>query len=121
MLIYAKDLISSAALFFWGELTNSFIALHVFVFIEVVTLFMRVVSEKNWRQYINNKKVVQLVSIYILIGLGNIIDTYLCVGEGGVRDTLIQFYIAYEGILIISNLPIPIPKVISNYISSLKE
>lgn len=114
-----KELVSQIALLYWGEQTNALMALHVCVIVEIVTLLMRVFSEKRWRRYINSKKVFQLMAIYILIGIANVIETYLIVGNSTIRDTTIGFYIAHEVGQILNNLLSCMPKVITDFFSAL--
>lgn len=69
------------------------------------------VKNKNLNQ-LTLKFLVQKISIYIVVGIGNIMDTYLIMGDTSWRTFIIIFYITYEALVIIDNsieLGLPIP------------
>ena len=58
------------------------------------------------------KVLFQKIAGYFVIGIGNIMDTYLIMGDTSWRTFIIIFYITYEALVIIDNfieigLPIP--------------
>ena len=73
---------------------------------------MRAVAEKKLCSSVGSSGIFRKISMFLLIGVAHILDTYL-IGAGDVlRNTVIFFYIANEGISILENaaaLDLPIP------------
>lgn len=128
-----KNLINSlqlviAALGGWlGWLFGSFdgfiYALIAFVVIDYLTGVMCAVVKKQLSSEVGYKGIFKKVLIFMLVGVGNIIDKQL-IGSGNVlRTAVIFFYLSNEGISVIENagvLGLPIPQKLKDVMAQLK-
>ena len=80
--------------------------------------------EKKLSSEIGFKGIFRKVLIFMLVGVGNIVDKQL-IGDGSVlRTAIIFFYISNEGISIIENagnLGLPVPHKLKDILAQLKD
>lgn len=97
---------------FLGGLDGFMYALLAFVVIDYLTGIMVAVLEKKLSSEIGFRGIFKKILIFILVGIGNIIDVYIIGNGSAIRTAVIFFYISNEGISIFENigkigLPIP--------------
>ncbi|EPR07978.1 phage holin family protein [Ruminiclostridium papyrosolvens] len=97
---------------FLGGLDGFMYALLAFVVIDYLTGIMVAILEKKLSSEIGFRGIFKKILIFILVGVGNIIDVYIIGNGSAVRTAVIFFYISNEGISIFENigkigLPIP--------------
>jgi toxin secretion/phage lysis holin len=97
---------------FMGGFDGFMYALLAFVIIDYLTGVMVAVLEKKLSSEIGFRGIFKKILIFILVGIGNIIDVYIIGNGSAVRTAVIFFYISNEGISIFENigkigLPIP--------------
>ncbi len=99
-------------------------ALIAFVVIDYITGVMCAVVNKQLSSEIGFRGIFKKVLIFMLVGVGNIVDKQL-IGSGNVlRTAVIFFYLSNEGISIIENagvLGLPIPQKLKDVLAQLKD
>ena len=98
-------------------------ALVAFVVIDYLTGLMAAAVEKKLSSEIGFKGIFRKVLIFMLVGIGHILDAKV-IGDGSVlRTAVIFFYISNEGISIIENagrIGLPIPQKLKAVLEQLK-
>ena len=87
-------------------------ALIAFVVIDYVTGIMCAVVEKKLSSEVGFKGIFKKVLIFIMVGIGNIIDMQVLGQAGVLRTAVIFFYLSNEGVSLLENaghLGLPIP------------
>ena len=97
---------------FLGGCDGLLYALIAFVAIDYITGVMCAVADKNLSSEVGFKGICRKVLIFMLVGVGHIIDTQV-IGAGSVlRTAVIFFYISNEGVSLVENaahLGLPVP------------
>lgn len=98
--------------YFLGGWDGFLYALLAFVVIDYITGLMAAVLNKKLSSETGARGIFKKVLIFIMVGIGNIIDTYLIQNGSAMRTAVIFFYLSNEGISIIENaavigLPVP--------------
>jgi toxin secretion/phage lysis holin len=108
---------------FLGGLDGFFYALIAFVVVDYITGLMVAVVNKKLSSEVGFKGIFKKVLIFLLVGVGNVVDRQI-IGDGSVlRTAVIFFYISNEGISIIENagcLGLPIPQKLKDVLAQLK-
>lgn len=98
-------------------------ALVTFVLTDYLTGLMAAAVEKKLSSEIGFKGIFRKVLIFMLVGIGHILDAKV-IGDGSVlRTAVIFFYISNEGISIIENagrIGLPIPQKLKAILEQLK-
>ena len=98
--------------YFLGGCDGLLYALIAFVAIDYITGVMCAISDKTLSSEVGFKGICRKVLIFLLVGIGHIVDAQL-IGSGGVlRTAVIFFYLSNEGISLIENaahLGLPVP------------
>ena len=98
--------------YFLGGCDGLLFALLAFVAIDYITGVMCAISDKTLSSEVGFKGICRKVLIFLLVGIGHIVDAQV-IGSGGVmRTAVIFFYLSNEGISLIENaahLGLPIP------------
>lgn len=110
--------------YFLGGVDGFMYALIAFVVIDYLTGIMVAVLEKKLSSEVGFKGIFKKVLIFVLVGVGNIIDVHLIKNGSAIRTAVIFFYISNEGISILENtakIGLPIPEKLRNILEQLKE
>ena len=106
-----------------GGLDGFLYALIAFVVTDYLTGLMAAAVEKKLSSEIGFKGIFRKVLIFMLVGIGYVIDRQI-IGDGSVlRTAVIFFYISNEGISIIENagrIGLPIPQKLKDILEQLK-
>lgn len=109
---------------FFGELDGFFYALIAFVVIDYLTGIMCAIVDKSLSSNIGFKGIFRKVLIFIMVGIGHVIDTQL-VGSGDtLRTAIIFFYISNEGVSLLENaahVGLPIPEKLKDVLAQLHD
>lgn len=109
--------------FFLGGWDGFLHALVVFVSVDYLTGLIAGIVEKKISSEVGFRGTAKKVVIFMLVGVGSIIDRYI-IGEGSVlRTALIFFYVSNEGISIIENagrIGLDIPQKLKDMLEQLK-
>ena len=98
--------------YFLGGCDGLLYALIAFVAIDYITGVMCAISDKTLSSEVGFKDICRKVLIFLLVGIGHIVDAQV-IGSGGVlRTAVIFFYLSNEGVSLIENaahLGLPVP------------
>ena len=98
--------------YFLGGCDGLLYALIAFVVIDYITGVMCAISDKTLSSEVGFKGICRKVLIFLLVGIGHIVDAQV-IGNGGVmRTAVIFFYLSNEGASLIENaahLGLPVP------------
>ena len=108
--------------YFLGGCDGLLIALVVFVAVDYITGVMCAISDKRLSSEVGFKGICRKVLIFVLVGIGNLVDMYV-LGEAGVlRTAVIFFYLSNEGVSLLENsahLGLPIPQKLKSVLEQL--
>ena len=97
-------------------------ALIAFAVIDYITGVMCAISDKMLSSEVGFKGICRKVLIFVLVGIGNLVDMYV-LGEAGVlRTAVIFFYLSNEGVSLLENsahLGLPIPQKLKSVLEQL--
>ena len=109
---------------FLGGCDGLLYALIAFVVIDYITGVMCAVIDHDLSSEIGAKGIFKKVLIFLLVGIGHIIDTHV-IGSGSVlRTAVIFFYISNEGVSLVENaahLGLPIPQKLKDVLEQLHD
>ena len=92
--------------------------------IDYITGVMVAVLEKKLSSDIGFKGIFRKVLIFMLVGIGHIIDCYIIEKGGAIMTAVIFFYLSNEGLSILENaalVGLPIPEKLKGILLELKE
>ena len=99
--------------YFLGGCDGLLIALVIFVTCDYLTGIMCAIADKKLSSEVGFKGICRKVLIFLLVGIGHVLDTQI-IGTGSVlRTAVIFFYLSNEGISLLENaghLGLPIPE-----------
>ncbi|MBE5825257.1 MAG: phage holin family protein [Butyrivibrio sp.] len=97
----------------FGGLDGFLYALIAFVVVDYITGVLAAIYTRELSSEVGFKGIARKVIIFLLVGIGNIIDTEILKTGAILRTAVIFFYLSNEGISIVENsarLDLPIPK-----------
>lgn len=110
--------------YFLGGWDGLLYALIAFVTIDYVTGVMCAISNHTLSSEVGFKGICRKVLIFLLVGIGSILDAHV-IGSGSVlRTAVIFFYISNEGVSILENaarLGLPVPEKIKVVLEQLHD
>lgn len=109
---------------YWGGLDDLLSSLVVFVVMAHITdgMCMMVDHRPLSRAWI--QEVFKTILIFILVGVGNILDTNVLTSTPALRMTLIVYYISVEGVIILENVAhmgLPVPERLREVLERLRQ
>ena len=110
--------------YFLGGMDGLMIALVVFVILDYVTGIMCAINDKKLSSAVGFKGICRKVLIFVLVGIGNLVDVYVLGQEGVLRTAVIFFYLSNEGISFLENaghLGLPIPEKLKDVLEQLHD
>lgn len=109
---------------FLGGCDGFLYALLVFIILDYITGLMVAIMQRKVSSEIGFLGICKKVLIFMLVAVGQIIDSKI-IGQGGViRTAIIFFYLSNEGISIIENasmMGLPIPQKLRDVLEQLKD
>lgn len=97
-------------------------ALTAFVAIDYITGILLAIHDKKISSEVGYKGIVKKFLIFMIVSMGNILDTYILGTGSTLRTLVIIFYLTNEGFSILENagqLGLPIPKKLRDAIQKL--
>lgn len=88
---------------FLGGVDGFLYALVAFVVIDYLTGIMCAILEKKLSSDVGARGIFKKVLIFIMVGIGNIIDVELIKNGSAIRTVVIFFYLSNEGISMLEN------------------
>ena len=120
----ALSAVGGAIGWFFGGMDGLIYALLVFVIADYITGVMCAIADKNLSSEVGFKGICKKVLIFVMVGVGHIMDTYL-IGNGEVlRTAVIFFYCSNEGVSMLENaghLGLPIPAKLKDILEQLHD
>ena len=110
--------------YFLGGCDGLLYALIAFVAIDYITGVMCAISDKTLSSEVGFKGICRKVLIFLLVGLGNIIDVQVLGSPGVLRTAVIFFYLSNEGVSLLENaahLGLPVPDAIKTVLEQLHD
>ena len=110
--------------YFLGGCDGLLYALIVFVAIDYITGVMCAISDKTLSSEVGFKGICRKVLIFLLVGIGNIIDVQVLGSPGVLRTAVIFFYLSNEGVSLLENaahLGLPVPDAIKTVLEQLHD
>ena len=101
--------------YFLGGCDGLLYALIAFVAIDYITGVMCAIADKSLSSEVGFKGICRKVLIFLLVGIGNIIDVQVLGAPGVLRTAVIFFYLSNEGVSLLENaahLGLPVPDAI---------
>lgn len=108
----------------FGGFDGFLYALIAFVVADYLTGVMAAIYTKQLSSEVGFKGIARKVAIFLLVGIGNIIDIEILKTGAILRTAVIFFYLSNEGISIIENaakLELPIPTKLVDVLKQIKE
>lgn len=108
---------------FLGGFDGVLIALCVFAVVDYITGVVAAIIEKTVNSRVGFKGIARKFLMFLIVGAASILDMYVLHDAAPVREIVIVFYIANEGISIIENsarLGLPIPQKLLDVLQQLK-
>ena len=110
--------------YFLGGCDGLLYALIAFVAIDYITGVMCAISDKTLSSEVGFKSICRKVLIFLLVGIGNIIDVQVLGSPGVLRTAVIFFYLSNEGVSLLENaahLGLPVPDAIKTVLEQLHD
>lgn len=109
---------------FLGGLDGFLYALIAFVVLDYLTGLMCAVVDKKLSSEIGFRGIFKKVLIFVMVGVGHIVDTQI-IGDGSVsRTAIIFFYCSNEGVSLLENasrIGLPVPQKLKDILSQLHD
>ncbi len=109
---------------FLGGADGFLYALIAFVVIDYLTGVMCAIVDKKLSSEIGAKGIFKKVLIFVLVGVGNVIDSFVLGDSGAIRTAVIFFYLSNEGVSLLENaghLGLPIPDQLRDVLAQLHD
>lgn len=97
-------------------------ALIAFVVIDYITGVMCAIADKSLSSEVGFKGICRKVLIFVLVGIGNLVDVYVLGDAGVLRTAVIFFYLSNEGVSLLENsahLGLPVPDKLKEVLQQL--
>jgi len=110
--------------YFLGGCDGLLIALIVFVVCDYITGVLCAISDRKLSSAVGFKGICRKVLIFILVGIGNVIDVQVLGTPGVLRTAIIFFYLSNEGLSLTENvahLGLPIPEKLKAVLEQLHD
>ena len=110
--------------YFLGGCDGLLYALLAFVILDYITGVMCAVSDKKLSSAVGFKGICRKVIIFMLVGIGNLLDTQVFGETGVLRTAIIFFYLSNEGLSLVENaayLGLPIPEKLKKVLEQLHD
>ena len=128
-IIWAKLQMAIAAVggwlgYFLGGMDGLLTALLIFMAVDYVTGLMCAVADKKLSSSVGFKGICRKVLIFVLVGIGNVIDIQVLSQPGVLRTAIIFFYLSNEGLSLVENsahLGLPIPEKLKAVLEQLHD
>lgn len=110
--------------FFLGGMDGFLYALLIFVVVDYITGVLVGIYKHKLNSETGFKGLLKKVFIFLLVGIGHIIDHHVLHQGDVIRTAICFFYISNEGISILENaskLKMPIPKKLKSILEQIRE
>lgn len=108
--------------YFIGGCDGLFITLIVFVILDYITGVIKAIIKKKLNSEIGYKGLIKKITIFLIVGIANLIDINILGSIGVLRTAIIFFYLSNEGLSITENasqIGLPIPEKLKDVLEQL--
>lgn len=126
-MIYINAFISILGIYlssFLGDFDSLLHTLIGFVILDYFTGVLLAIHTRHLSSSIGFSGIFKKVFIFILVAIGNLLDTYIFTSDNILRNLIIFFYLSNEGISILENaclIGLPVPDTLRNIFLQLKD
>ena len=109
---------------FLGGADGFLYALIAFVVFDYITGVFCAIADKSLSSEVGFNGICRKVLIFVLVGIGNIIDVYVLGDSSVLRTAVIFFYLSNEGVSLLENasrLGLPIPDKLKEVLAQLHD
>ena len=124
---YVVSLVGASVCYFFGEVNGLIHGLIAFAIIDYITGLFKGGKKGTLSSRIGFEGIKRKVTMFLLVGVANILDKELLSGLIGsselLRDLVIWFYLANEGLSILENavaIGLPVPEMLKDKLSEFK-
>ena len=113
----------AATNWYWGGFDGLMASLVVFVVMAHVTDGMCAVVDRRPIGRAVIQDIFKSILIFILVGIGNILDTNVLIGTPALRMTIILYYLSAEGLIMLENavyLCLPVPEKLREVLEQMR-
>ena len=99
--------------YFWGGCDGLLYALLAFVVLDYLTGIMCAIADKKLSSNVSFRGLAKKVLIFVMVGVGHLLDTQILGETGVLRTAIIFFYMSNEGLSLVENaayLGLPVPE-----------
>lgn len=110
--------------YFLGGCDGLLYALLLFVICDYITGVLCAISDKKLSSEVGFRGICRKVLIFLLVGIGNVIDVQVLGQPGVLRTAIIFFYLSNEGLSLTENaahLGLPIPEKLKTVLEQLHD
>ncbi|MCH3972870.1 MAG: phage holin family protein [Oscillospiraceae bacterium] len=110
--------------YFLGGCDGLLYALLIFVICDYITGVLCAISDKKLSSEVGFRGICRKVLIFLLVGIGNVIDVQVLGQPGVLRTAIIFFYLSNEGLSLTENaahLGLPIPEKLKTVLKQLHD
>lgn len=114
----------AAANWYWGGFDGLMASLVVFVVMAHVTDGMCAVVDRRPIGRAVIQDIFKSILIFILVGIGNILDTNVLTSTPALRMTIILYYLSVEGLIILedtAHIGLPVPEKLREVLERLRQ
>ena len=108
--------------YFLGGCDGLLYALLAFVVIDYLTGVMCAIVDKNLSSNVGFRGIFRKVLIFVMVGIGHVIDSQIIGSGDALRTAVIFFYISNEGVSLLENaghIGLPIPEKLKEVLAQL--
>ena len=116
--------IGGAVGWFFGGLDGFMYAMVAFVLVDYITGVIAAAINKELSSDVGFKGICKKVMEFLLVGIANVLDMQILKQGAVMRDIVIFFYVANEGLSILENatrIGIPVPEPLKKMLKQLKD
>lgn len=109
---------------FFGEMDGFFYALIAFVVIDYLTGVMCAIADRSLSSDVGFRGICRKVLIFVMVGIGHVIDAQIIGSGDALRTAVIFFYISNEGVSLLENaahIGLPVPEKLKEVLAQLHD
>lgn len=109
---------------YWGDFDGLLSSLAVLVVMAHITNGMCTIVDHRPIGRAGIQDVFKSILIFILVGVGNILDTHVLTNTPALRTVVILFYLSVEGLILLENavyLGLPVPEQLKTLLEQMRQ
>lgn len=109
---------------YWGGFDSLLSSLTVFIVIAHITNGMCAIIDRKSINRAGVQNIFKSALIFILVGIGNILDTNILTNTPTLRTAVILFYLSVEGMILLENivhLGLPVPEQLRKALEQMRQ